>query len=177
MFPSRPCDVDTSRVFANHCLKSLFSWYISAIASCACFSCYEGSRTSVLSMFVLILLPQLSRLVPSMGSNQIVHMSNSSVTDFARGSLGTRVSLTSLFFLVLPLLQGIGCWGDRASNSFLPPQPFLLQPLCGVMLPFPQVEGNIPLDPWGSLLQVEMTLNYFCCRKISLQIGRFPLER
>jgi hypothetical protein len=44
MFPSRPCDVDASRVFAaNCCLSSLFSWYSSAIASCACFSYCDGS--------------------------------------------------------------------------------------------------------------------------------------
>jgi hypothetical protein len=60
-FPSHPCDVDNSRVFAaNYCLDSLFSWYNSAIASCACFSFYDGSRKYALLVSILLLLPHLS---------------------------------------------------------------------------------------------------------------------
>jgi len=50
------------------------------------------------------------------GLNRIACMSNSSKTNFSRGSLRTRVSPISLFFLGLPLLQGIFCWGERDSS-------------------------------------------------------------
>jgi hypothetical protein len=44
MFPSRPCDFDTSRVFAtNFCLSLFFSWYNSAIVSYTYFICCEDS--------------------------------------------------------------------------------------------------------------------------------------
>jgi hypothetical protein len=41
-------------------------------------------------------------------------ISDSSTADLTRGSLGTKVSPSSLLFFGLPLLQGIYCWGDRA---------------------------------------------------------------
>jgi len=44
VFPSQPCDGDTSRVFSsNYCLNSLFSCYSSTIASYACFNYCIGS--------------------------------------------------------------------------------------------------------------------------------------
>jgi hypothetical protein len=67
---------------------------------------------------VLLVILQLSRLVPSTGSNRITHISDSSTTDLACGSLGTQVSSASLFFFGLPLLLGIYYWEERASDVF-----------------------------------------------------------
>jgi hypothetical protein len=110
---------------------------------------------------VLLLLPQISRVVPSMGSSRIARMSNSSMADFAHGSLGTWVSPASLFFLGLPLLWGIFCWGDRASNILPSSTTLPASASARAVLPFPWVEGNLLLDPWGCLLQVEMNPSYF----------------
>jgi hypothetical protein len=50
----------------------------------------------------------------------MAHMSSSSATDLARGSSENQASPASLFFLGLPLLRGIFCWGDGASTIFPP---------------------------------------------------------
>jgi len=67
----------------------------------------------------LVLLP-ISPYDPPAGSNRMVCMSSFSTTDLAHFSYETQASPTSVFFLGLPLLRGICCWGDGASTVFPP---------------------------------------------------------
>jgi hypothetical protein len=118
VFPSWLYGADASRVFdANYCLSSRFSWYNSAIASCACFSCCDGSQTSGPSVSGLLLLSQASQLGPSTGSSRMACMSNSSTVDFA-WLFRDLASPVSLFFLGLPLFWSIYCWEDVVANVF-----------------------------------------------------------
>jgi len=118
-FPSRLYEVDVSTVLSTNCLLNfLFSWYNSAIASCSLFSCWDDSRTSMLSVPVLLRLSQISWLEPSTGFIQTTCMSNLSTTNWACGSFEYWASPGSFLFVGLPLFQGTGFWGDETSTVF-----------------------------------------------------------
>jgi hypothetical protein len=48
----------------------------------------------------------------------MARISNYSEVDFTHSLFGTWIFPASLFFLGLPLLRGIFCWGDKVSNVF-----------------------------------------------------------
>jgi hypothetical protein len=71
-----------------------------------------------MSIFLILLL--LLWLDPPMGYRWMVGMSSSSTFDLAHGSSETQAPSASLFFLGLPLLRVICCWGDETSTIFPP---------------------------------------------------------
>jgi len=131
------------------CLSSLFSWYSSAIASFAYFSCWYFSWSFAPTTSILLILLPLSQLVCSKGYRRTTQISNCSTIGRAHGSCEIWVSPTSLFFLGFPLLWGICFWGKRASTILpsyvVPSTPSSVQ--CDVSIPLGK--RKIPLSSLG----------------------------